>query len=307
MNLEILKKLNSKSKPNFSEISEELDLSRTTIQNKLEKLFKNKVIKDYTININPNINPSLKYVFLEIKTNPNEPLLVEQLLEIPQLKVLDGIFGEFSLMALFIFKNSNDFNEVLNHIDSIMANSCFKKYQLIETIRVFKTNGITLNNFEINPNYELDDFDHLILQILQNEQGFKLISTYEMKQMMDKDISQSTIYNKVKKLEENGIILNYTINFCPKKIGFNGKFLVRIKPKDPSKYDEIAMNLAKRHEIINLFRIGEQYGLFATVRVKNIEDYSSFIRNLYQTEEIEDTYTNFVLDELKPYTNFIIY
>ena len=83
--------------------------------------------------------------------------------------------------------------------------------------------------------------DHLILNILQEEQGFKLISTYEIKQMIDKSISQSTIYNKVKKLEENGIILNYTINFCPKKIGFKGKFLIRIKPKDPSKYDKIAM------------------------------------------------------------------
>ena len=63
----------------------------------------------------------------------------------------------------------------------------------------------------------------------------------------------------------------------------------------------------KNPHITDLFRIGEQYGLFAIIRVKEIEDYGNFIRELYETEEIEDTFTNFVLDELKPYTNFIIF
>ena len=91
-----------------------------------------------------------------------------------------------------------------------------------------------------------------------------------------------------------------------KVIGFKGKFLVRIKPRDPSKYDEIALKLEKNHNITDLFRIGEQYGLFAIVRVKEIENYAIFIKDLYDSGEIEDTYTNFVLDELQPYTNFII-
>ena len=90
-------------------------------------------------------------------------------------------------------------------------------------------------------------------------------------------------------------------------IGFRGKYLVRIKPKDPSKYNEIALNLEKSSFISDLFRIGEQHGLFAIVRVKNVEDYAEFIKNLYQSDEIEDTFTSFVLDELKTYTNFVIY
>ena len=121
------------------------------------------------------------------------------------------------------------------------------------------------------------------------------------------EISQSTIHNRIKKLEQRGIILNYTVNFHPKEIGFKGKYLVRIKPKDPSKYNELALRLDRNKNITDLFRIGEQYGLFAIVRVKEIEDYATFIKNLYISEEIEDTYTNFVLDELKPYVNFSIF
>ena len=152
----------------------------------------------------------------------------------------------------------------------------------------------------------MDEIDYNILNILLEKQGSKLISTYEIKHLLKEDISQSTVYNRVKNLEESGIILNYSINFYPNKIEFRGKFIVRIKPRNPSRYDNLALNLVKNPQITDLFRIGEQYGLFAIVRVNEIEDYASFIRDLYNSEDIEDTYTNFVLDELITHTNFII-
>lgn len=306
MNVDYIRKLNSKSKPNISKISKELNITRKTFENNFKKLLKGEIVENFTININPNIEPNLKYVILEIKTNPKEPELVEELLKISQLKMLDGIFGEFSLIALFIFKNSEEFNRVLNNLDLIMSNSYFKKYQIIETIKVYKTNGLELVKIE-KPHYKLDEIDYNILNILLEKQGSKLISTYEIKHLLEEDISQSTVYNRVKNLEESGIILNYSINFCPNKIEFKGKFIVRIKPRNPSKYDNLALNLVKNPHITDLFRIGEQYGLFAIIRVKEIEDYRNFIRELYDKEEIEDTFTNFVLDELKIYTNFMIY
>ncbi|MFW9970772.1 MAG: Lrp/AsnC family transcriptional regulator, partial [Candidatus Odinarchaeota archaeon] len=243
--------------------------------------------------------------------NPTEPRIVKNLLEIPQLKMLDGIFGEFSLLALLIFKSSNEYFQVLKKIDNVMANSYFKKYQIIETIMVYKTNGIELKDKIIEKDFNLDEIDYTLLKILQEDQGIKPISTYEIKDILNYsyniEISQSTVHNRIKILEKKGIILYYSINFNPRKIGFRGKFILRIKPKNPSKYDFLAEELAKKEEITDLFRIGEQYGLLAIVRVKKIEDYALFIREFYNSEEIEDTYTNFVLDELKPYTNFLVF
>ena len=330
-----IKYMSGKTKFSLSNVSHEIGFSRQTFQNKLDNLRDRKIITNFTININPNIHPiNLKYVILEIKTNPKEPELVEDLLIIPQLRMLDGIFGDFSLLALFIFKSSEEYFQILNTIDIVMAKSYFKKYQIIETIRIFKTNGISLRNSilsiegelvdhqdKFNKNrkkesnlkniYGLDDVDYKILTILQDCQGLKPISTYSIKNMFIKrfniEISQSTIHNRIKNLEQQKVILNYTVNFNPKKVGFKGKYLLRIKPKDPSKYNELAIRLEANMNITYLFRIGEEYGLFAIVRVKKIEDYGDFIRELYLTEEIEDTYTNFVLDELKSTTNFIIF
>ncbi|MBY9021578.1 MAG: Lrp/AsnC ligand binding domain-containing protein [Candidatus Lokiarchaeota archaeon] len=397
-----IKNLTGKTKFVISKNSRALGISRQTYQNKLDNLRKEKIINSFTININPIIHPvGLKYVMIEIKTNPKEPELVDELLKIPQLRILDGILGDFSLFGLFIFKSSQEYHQILNIIDKIMAGSYFKKYQIIETIKIFKTHGISLReskfsfelgfkinlkrlaektNSQYNPqrfpyvlmkledlqaniiiypsgkvdagnfndnliiediivrildelksagidvtkrkvdqSLKVDELDFIILKILQDAQGSRPISTYEIRDIFNKnyskilqklnkdDISQSTIHNRIKILENQGVILNYTINFSPKKVGFSGKYYLRIKPKDPSKYDELAFKLVKNKNITDLFRIGEQHGLFAIVRVKKVEDYADFIRNLYQSDEIEDTLTNFVLDELKPYTNFVIY
>jgi len=315
-NRTLLRQFNNKSKTDITKISSNLNLGTLTIKNRLSQLKEEKIISNITININPNPPLNLKYVFLEIKTNPKEPQLVNNLIKIPQIRTLDGIFGEFSLIGLFIFRNLEEYHEVLSVIDVIMAQSYFKKYQIIEPIKVFKTNGIELQNALINPKVKLDYVDYDILSILQENYSLKYLSTYKIKAILNekykkdperKEISQPTIYNHIKKLESERILLNYTLNFNPKKIGFKGKYIVRIKPKDPSRYNDLAVKLEKKKEITDLFRIGEQYGLFAIVQVREIEDYGKFIRELYDTEEIEDTFTNFILDSLIPYTNFIIH
>jgi len=174
-----IKNLSGNTKFIISKNSRAIGLSRQTYQNKLDNLRDRKIITNFTINIKPNIRPNnLKYVMLEIKTNPKEPNLVKELLEIRQLKMLDGIIGDFSLFALFIFKSPEEYYQILNSIDNIMAKSYFKKYQIIETIKVFKTNGISLN--KSNSNFEIDNVDYTILNILRDGQGFKPISTYEI-------------------------------------------------------------------------------------------------------------------------------
>ncbi|UCD00556.1 MAG: Lrp/AsnC family transcriptional regulator [Promethearchaeota archaeon] len=310
--LRLIKIFSGTSKFYITRNIQSLGLTRQTIQNKIKLLREQEIIENITINIQPYIQPNnLKYVILEIKTNPREPKIVEQLLKIPHLKMLDGIFGEFSLIALFVFKSLEDYYDGLEKIDTLMAESYFKKYQIIEVLRVFKTNSINLDQANYDSDFNIDKNDYLILKILQEEQTGKPISTYEIRDKMrilyNVDLSQSTIHNRIKKLEKKGIILNYSINFSPKKIGYEGKFILRLKPKDPSKYNELALKLEVSHFITDLFRIGEEHGLFAIVRVKKIGDYANFIRDLYISEEIEDTYTNFVLDELKPYTNFSIF
>ncbi|TFF96405.1 MAG: Lrp/AsnC family transcriptional regulator [Promethearchaeota archaeon] len=303
----LVKGLTKNTKPTISNISHNLNTTRQTINSYIDKLRNDKIINHHTISINP--SPNQDHVIMEIKTNPQEPHLVKNLLNLPQLKMLDGIFGEFSLIALFIFESQKEFTKTLSKVDSIMSESYFKKYQFIETIKTYKINGIDLSKIELK-DYKLDEMDLAILEILQSKQKYKILSTYDITRLLEKlysiEITQPTTYNRIKRMEESGIILNYTIQFCPRKLGFNGKFIIRIKPKNPSSYNELALELVEMKEITHLYRIGEQFGLFGIVRTKEIRDYAHFIELLYKTGEIEDTFTNFVLDERLPFTNFKI-
>src|SRR5665648_360704 len=114
----LLKNLNSRSKLRISEISNKLGLTRQTFHTKFSILISNQIIKNFTININPRLGRNrMKIVILEIKTNPKEPHLVQDLIKIPQLKSLDGIFGEFSLIGLFQFKSVEQYHDILHTID----------------------------------------------------------------------------------------------------------------------------------------------------------------------------------------------
>ncbi|GAH22941.1 unnamed protein product, partial [marine sediment metagenome] len=109
-NRNLIKSFNSKSKYVITKLTQILGYTRQTIKKRFDDLTIEKIISNFTININPNILPiNLKYVLLEIKTNPNEPQLLENLLKISQLKILDGILGEYSLFALLIFYSSEEY------------------------------------------------------------------------------------------------------------------------------------------------------------------------------------------------------
>ncbi|MFW5895184.1 MAG: winged helix-turn-helix transcriptional regulator [archaeon] len=302
----LIRSLSNKTKPNFSKISKELDISRKTLNSRLDKLREDKIINNFTINIHPIY---LKYIIMEIKTNPNEPKLMKSLQNLPQLTVLDGLLGEYSLLAIFAFKDVLQFKETLKKVDKIMGDSYFKKYRIIEPINIYKTNGIRLSPFSIQQNDELDDIDFLLLRILNSQQEKKLLSTYELKDLLAEEhhinISQSTIYNRIKNMEKNDVILNYCVNFCPSRVGIRGKYSLRMKPKDPSEYTDLALKLEQNKHITDLFRIGE--GLFAIVRVKQIKNYDLFLGNLYNTYHIEDTFSTFILNEHIPYTNFKLF
>jgi DNA-binding Lrp family transcriptional regulator len=52
-------------------------------------------------------------------------------------------------------------------------------------------------------------------------------------------------------------------------------------------------------QIFDLYRTGEEYGLLATVRVKDASEFNAFLLKLYDSKDIIDTYSTLVLEERK--------
>ena len=294
----ILDILKNDHRKHYTEIATDLNISRNTVNTKIKNLIQSNFIKKYTIILDPNWY-FYKTIFIEIKTNPHEPWLAEQLQNLDECELLDGIIGEYSLILKVRIKD--DYDIILSQIDSLMAKSALKKYQIIDIIYTYKETGF---KFDLRENKrELDQKDLELIDILRN-QGKKPLTHSQISQQLKKkkiQISQPAVFKRIKRLEEENIIKAFTIIPEYVKLGLRTKLYIRIKV-DPASYSTIASEfLSKQPQILDLYRTGENYGLLAIVRTKDIESYNKFIQNLYTNSRIIDTHTTLVLEERKNY------
>ncbi|NIA04239.1 MAG: winged helix-turn-helix transcriptional regulator [Nitrospiraceae bacterium] len=154
----------------------------------------------------------------------------------------------------------------------------------------------------------LDEKDLKILAILKNNS--KLTTNKISKSLM---MPITTVHNRIKKLEKNGIIKRYTIDINYKLIGQPIVAYVFVKIN----YNEINTNPSNRHsktithdELIKKIKsinnicsvelVTGDYDLIIKLRVKDLDELSAIITDkLRVIEGIERTDTTIVLSELK--------
>ncbi|MFX1296483.1 MAG: Lrp/AsnC family transcriptional regulator [Promethearchaeota archaeon] len=298
LDYKIIEILKSDHRKSHTEIASNLGISRNTVNSKIRKLDRKGVITNYVIVLDPNWFFQ-KTIFIEIKTNPHEPWLAEGIQKIPECEIIDGIIGEYSLILKV--RILEDFHVILNQIDSLMAKSASKKYQIIDVIHIYKENGHIFD--KIIKKTELDQKDLVLIEILRN-QGKKSLTHNQISQFLKKKkikISQPAVSKRIKGLEDKRIIEKFTIISDYVKLGLITKFYIRIKV-DPASYNAIALEfLSNQPEISDLYRTGENYGILAIIRTKNIKNYNQFLQKLYTDSRILDTHTTLVLEERKKY------
>jgi len=298
------------SRTSLTEISEKVGLSRFVVKSRVQKMFQDGVILEPTVVVNPSLVGFGRTVFFEFKTNPHEPWLAKLLENTNACDLLDGITGEYSLFARFRIKDDEHFAHVLKRMDESVAKSFFKKYRVVNAIRIFKEAGFPFEAKETS--LKLDKVDLKILEILQNQIEYVKaplpITTVELSRLL-KDfgtrISQPAVFQRLTALEKNGVILKNTIKVNWIKLDLKTKVIVRVKA-NPSMYDVVARDfLAPMDEVTDLYRTGEEYGLLAIVRVHEVSEYNSFLLKLYANRDVIDTYTNLVLEERKNSPTFL--
>lgn len=278
-------------------------LSRQTIANMRKFIWDNHYIHSPTILLNPHAVNSHIF-FMEIKTNPTEPRILDVISSMPQITAIDGILGIYSLFLKFDVSSKSDFAEILNAFDrKIAQRSRFHSYRIIETLNVYKLGGFPIN--PSNTSYTLKEKQIKILDILRKNFNPKkwyhrpddqsLLTSEEQETLTKLNLSRELSY-----FIKNGIIQQFTIRLGKTPQEFKTKFYVRIQPQNIGDYHEIALKLVNNPNIIDLFRTGEEAGLLAVVRTKSLKTYNSLIQDLYETNQVLDTHTTVVIDEKLP-------
>jgi len=309
-NLKILRMLIEDSRTSLTEVSRNAGLSRCAVKNRIEKLFNEGIISGSTVVLNSSLVGFRRTVFFEFKTNPHEPWLAKLLEKTNACDLLDGIVGEYSLFSRFRMTDDEHFSRILKKIDDAVARSYFKKYRVVNAIRIFKEAGVAFKSEE--KSLKLDEVDLRILEILLRQAEFVKaplpITTVQLSALLHEcgvKISQPAVFQRLAMLEKSGVIVKSTVMVNWAKLGVKTKVLVRIKA-NPNVYDVVARKfLAPMEEITDLYRTGEEYGLLATVRVRDVSEYNDFLLKLYDAEGVIDTYTTFVLEERKNSPTFL--
>jgi DNA-binding Lrp family transcriptional regulator len=141
--------------------------------------------------------------------------------------------------------------------------------------------------------HKVDDVDRKIIRLLQKDarKSFNKIAD-------SLGIAVGTAYNRVKNLEDRGILKGYTILLDSAKLGYGLTALILIEAE--GRYlPDVENELAKLDEVICIYDITGDYDIAVVARFRNRSTLNSFIKSTLKMPHVNRTVTNVVLNVVK--------
>jgi len=143
----------------------------------------------------------------------------------------------------------------------------------------------------------LDKFDFAILHALQQDARASL---HEISAQVG--LSSTPCWNRIKRLEADGVILGYTVRIDPAKIGLMDTVIVQVTLE--SHNDEMLYKFGQAldeiPEVLEAFLVSGSYDYYIRLVVRDTRDYERLLRErLYKIPGIRHSISSFVLRVLK--------
>ena len=141
--------------------------------------------------------------------------------------------------------------------------------------------------------YNIDDVDRKIIRLLQKDsrKSFNKLSE-------GVEIAVGTAYNRVKNMEDKGIIKGYSVLLDSDKLGYDLTALILVKA-DGQYLTEVENKLAKLDEVISIYDITGEYDIAVISRFKDRTQLNKFIKSILRMPHVINTTTNVVLNVVK--------
>jgi len=140
----------------------------------------------------------------------------------------------------------------------------------------------------------LDGLDKKILRWLQRKG-----KVYGAKMARDLAVPESTVYDRIKKLQCHGYIRNYIALIDPEKVGMGTVAFLRIFV-ELNKVNSVANELSKFEEVSEVYAVAGDFKILIKVRVKSLGDLDKFIEeNISALEGISNYYPVITLRKYK--------
>ena len=139
----------------------------------------------------------------------------------------------------------------------------------------------------------VDERDLEILEVLESD------ARIPWRQLAQKlGVSEATVYLRVKKLQDLGVIRGYTVRLDLDKLGIKARAIVRIKTK-PGHTAEVARVLSLHPQVIEAYEVTGSYNIIAFVIAPSLEDAARVVDEIASIDKVADVETIFVLRVIK--------
>jgi DNA-binding Lrp family transcriptional regulator len=144
-----------------------------------------------------------------------------------------------------------------------------------------------------NLNERLDDVDLRIINLLQEDSR---LSYNKIARKLG--ISVGTAYNRIKNLEEKGVLKGYTVLIDMAKLGYNLTALILIQAEGKHLLD-VETEIAKMNNVVSVYDITGDFDIAVIARFKDRDSLNQFIKSLLSLPYVKRTVTNVVLNVVK--------
>lgn len=150
----------------------------------------------------------------------------------------------------------------------------------------------------------MDNIDIKILNVLQKD------STISVKDIAKKvGLSYTPTYERIKQLEESGVIKSRATILDPSKVGIKLFVYCNITLKEQSKKSllDFEKSVSKIQEIMEVISLSGNYDYMLKIATRDIESYNSFVMNkLANIPNIGQYHSNIVMSIVKHETAFYL-
>ncbi|MFH6969024.1 Lrp/AsnC family transcriptional regulator [Flavobacterium sp. FlaQc-28] len=146
---------------------------------------------------------------------------------------------------------------------------------------------------------ELNKQEIELLRILQKNAKFDITDLTEKLNM-----SRTSVYDRIKKLENEGYIKDYVAIIDPKKVGLNFTVIINVSLNSQrlELVEEFSKQVAVLEEVVEGYITGGIFDYVLKVVVKDPEAFNDFIRKLSTIPNISKVQSSFVMSYIKQST-----
>ncbi|AEC51203.1 transcriptional regulator [Pyrococcus sp. NA2] len=140
---------------------------------------------------------------------------------------------------------------------------------------------------------ELDELDRKIIDILLRDSR-----TSYREIAKELNVAVGTIYNRIKKLEDSGIIQGFTVKLNYEHVGYELTAIMGIKAQG-KKIREIERIIAKDKRVMCVYDVTGDYDIIVIAKFRNREEMNGFVKSVLSIDGVEKTNTHVVLEIVK--------